>query len=124
MVHRDIKPGNILRYVDANEQVTYKLGDFGNAKILTNGQRYDHIYGTPEYMHPDVFAKVYFDKLSKLYPIDKSDTFCDKHDLWSIGVTVFQMATGNVCFQPIRGREDPVYDGQQEKIYLGHTGRK
>lgn len=84
IVHRDIKPGNILFTSDG----ILKLADFGIVKLfdlarttLTNtGQ----VIGTPEYMSPEQ---------AQALPIGPAS------DGFSLGIVAYQMATGRVPFQ-------------------------
>lgn len=103
IIHRDIKPGNIL-LLRHDGQTTYKLGDFGAARLLKVNETYSSLYGTFEYMHPALFARFYGYALDIGIP---QQTFKDDHDLWSIGVTMFEAASGELPFEPTNGREDP-----------------
>ncbi|KNC49192.1 NEK protein kinase [Thecamonas trahens ATCC 50062] len=74
ILHRDIKPGNIL--LDANKNV--KLGDFGLARVLGSKSLFAHTYvGTPFYMSPEQVRGVAYNS---------------KSDVWSLGCLIYEMA--------------------------------
>lgn len=79
VVHRDIKPGNIL----FREDGTLTITDFGAAKNLTGDVEditiNNHIVGTPYYMSPEQGSGMPFDHRS---------------DLYSLGIMIYQMLTG------------------------------
>lgn len=50
VVHRDIKPGNIMRQVGEDGKSVYKLTDFGAARQLEDDEKFVSIYGTEEYL--------------------------------------------------------------------------
>lgn len=50
VVHRDIKPGNIMRQVGEDGYSVYKLTDFGAARELEDDEKFVSIYGTEEYL--------------------------------------------------------------------------
>lgn len=50
VVHRDIKPGNIMRQVGEDGRSMYKLTDFGAARELEDDEKFVSIYGTEEYL--------------------------------------------------------------------------
>lgn len=87
IVHRDLKPGNILMSL-FNGQRIYKIADFGAARVL----------------NPDIFAQFYGDLLDGTLP---TRSFNENHELWSIGVTLYETATGKLPFEPKDGRKDP-----------------
>lgn len=103
IIHRDIKPENILTSKIGNDQIIYKLADFGSARILKSNESYTSMHGTFEYMHPDIFEKLYESALYIKYP---PQSFEATHDLWSIGATLYHAATGKVPFLPKNGRDD------------------
>ncbi|WP_168204167.1 serine/threonine protein kinase [Aliikangiella coralliicola] len=80
VVHRDIKPGNIVVLKDKK---TVKLTDFGIAQLdetLGNvGKKTDKVLGTPEYMAPEQVLGQSVDNRS---------------DLYSFGVLIFRMLMG------------------------------
>ena len=87
LVHRDLKPGNIMKFIKDDGGVVYKLTDFGAARELQDDQQFVSLYGTEEYLHPDMYERAVLRK-----PVGK--TFGATVDLWSIGVTLYHVATG------------------------------
>lgn len=81
LVHRDIKPANI--FVGHDDHVT--LMDFGIVKAMSGASvtRTGMMVGTPEYMSPEQIDG---------RPVDQ------RSDLYSLGVVVYQMLTGQVPF--------------------------
>ncbi|XP_026938620.1 inhibitor of nuclear factor kappa-B kinase subunit epsilon isoform X5 [Sagmatias obliquidens] len=96
IVHRDIKPGNIMRLVGEEGQSIYKLTDFGAARELDDDEKFVSVYGTEEYLHPDMYERAVLHK-----PQQKA--FGVAVDLWSIGVTLYHAATGSLPFVPFGG---------------------
>ncbi|XP_075999613.1 inhibitor of nuclear factor kappa-B kinase subunit epsilon [Genypterus blacodes] len=96
VVHRDIKPGNIMRQVGEDGKSIYKLTDFGAARELDDDEKFMSIYGTEEYLHPDMYERaVLRQPHHKAYGVSV--------DLWSIGVTFYHTATGGLPFMPYGG---------------------
>ncbi|XP_009995821.1 PREDICTED: inhibitor of nuclear factor kappa-B kinase subunit epsilon [Chaetura pelagica] len=96
VVHRDIKPGNIMRLVGEDGQSVYKLTDFGAARELDDDEKFVSVYGTEEYLHPDMYERAVLRKpQQKAYGVTV--------DLWSIGVTFYHAATGSLPFVPFGG---------------------
>lgn len=102
VVHRDIKPENIM-ISKCSGNAVYKLGDFEAARVLNRGQKYGSLYGTFEYMHPDVYAKFYGTALAKKSSLNE---FGYEHELWPIGISLYEMATGQLPFRTPNGRDD------------------
>ncbi|MGD1156723.1 MAG: serine/threonine-protein kinase [Terriglobia bacterium] len=91
MVHRDIKPDNIvLLSTPAGEQA--KVLDFGIAKLKetrlgdTNLTATGVVIGTPQYMSPE-------QALGK-----RGEELDGRSDLYSLGVVMYQMLTGELPF--------------------------
>lgn len=84
IVHRDVKPSNILRTADGKLKIT----DFGIAHIEdptgAEETQAGEILGTPAYMSPEqVLCR----------PVD------GRSDLFSLGIILYEMATGTRPFQ-------------------------
>lgn len=99
LVHRDLKPGNIMKFITDEGLTIYKLTDFGAARELEENQQFMSLYGTEEYLHPDMYERAVLRK-----SVNRS--FTANVDLWSIGVTLYHVATGNLPFRPYGGRKN------------------
>jgi eukaryotic-like serine/threonine-protein kinase len=89
VVHRDLKPHNILVTPPSKTADRIKVLDFGLAKIVGKDSSCSLtargvVLGTPEYMSPEQVAG------------EKVDA---RTDLYSFGVVAFQLLTGRVPFQ-------------------------
>ncbi len=84
IVHRDIKPGNLLRVAGAS---TIKVTDFGIAHMDSAGAahrtRVGDILGTPQYMSPEQ---------------TQGEKLDGRSDLFSTGILLYQMLTGQRPF--------------------------
>lgn len=96
IVHRDIKPGNIMRMIGDDGHSVYKLTDFGAARELEDDEQFVSLYGTEEYLHPDMYERAVLRK-------DHQKKYGATVDLWSIGVTFYHAATGSLPFRPFEG---------------------
>ncbi|GAB1600900.1 inhibitor of nuclear factor kappa-B kinase subunit epsilon-like isoform X2 [Argonauta hians] len=98
-VHRDIKPPNILR-CQIDRKTVYKLTDFGSAKPLQDEEEFTSLVGTEEYLHPDIYQTVFFEK--------SQHPFTASADLWSLGATLYHSASGLPPFIPYGGRKNRI----------------
>jgi serine/threonine protein kinase len=83
IIHRDVKPGNIL--LGADDWVL--LTDFGLVKILADSTAITQSgvgVGTPNYMAPEQV---------------RGDPVDPRADIYALGVTLYQMITGEVPFE-------------------------
>jgi serine/threonine protein kinase len=93
LIHRDLKPDNILIMRNDDEELV-KVLDFGIAKWMAGSSSKSHsgmstlagqMLGTPAYMSPEHFAN--------------SASIDHRADLWSLGVIAFECMTGTRPFQ-------------------------
>jgi serine/threonine protein kinase len=94
LVHRDIKPSNIMVSLEEGGALTAKIIDLGLAKAVDGPGAQTAIStpgafaGTPEFASPEQFAGV---------PVDI------RSDLYSLGVTLWEMLTGSTPFRGTSG---------------------
>ena len=79
IIHRDIKPQNIIISKDGKVKVT----DFGIAKAVTSNTVSTNAMGSVHYTSPEQARGGFSDQRS---------------DIYSIGITLFEMVTGQVPF--------------------------
>jgi serine/threonine protein kinase len=93
IIHRDIKPENLFR-VEHEGLSSIKLLDFGISKVgISDGVATSsasarltgsHVLGTPFYMSPE-----------QIRATAQADV---RSDIWSLGVVLYELLTGNVAF--------------------------
>ena len=79
IIHRDIKPQNIIISKEGKVKVT----DFGIAKAATSNTITTNVMGSVHYTSPEQARGGYSD---------------EKSDIYSLGITMFEMLTGRVPF--------------------------
>lgn len=96
VIHRDLKPNNIILMKEANGRYTAKLVDFGIAKILSIGDkdtqdltRAGEVFGSPLYMSPEQCL---------------GNDLDERADIYSFGCLMYESLTGA---PPFRG-DNPV----------------
>ncbi len=81
LVHRDVKPGNVLLDSEGNAW----LSDFGTAHVgdATVSLTGSNVIGTPQYMAPEQA---------------RGEAVSDKTDVYALGIVLYQMCTGQLPF--------------------------
>lgn len=83
--HRDLKPENIL--LDSKQGDIIKLIDFGTSQVFQSDMKMEMVLGTAYYIAPEVLTGKYTEKC----------------DLWSIGVILYILLSGE---PPFFGKSD------------------
>ncbi len=107
IIHRDIKPTNILIKENADKKLMIKVIDFGIAKAISTGEDSGSsggvsslktasgtIQGTVDYMSPEQ---------CRCAPIDF------RSDIYSLGIVVFQMLTGHHPYDALTATEMAIH---------------
>jgi serine/threonine-protein kinase len=80
VIHRDLRPANVL----VSENGMLKVADFGTSRFLEIAAHGTTVIGSPPYMAPEQFhGKAVF-----------------ASDIYSLGVTMYQMLTGVLPYDP------------------------
>ena len=101
LIHRDIKPGNLL----LTEDGTLKVGDFGLVKqadreSMATTQK-GAILGSPHYMSPEQFD---------------GNAVDGRSDIYSLGATYFALLTGKPPYHDADGLPQMIYSHTQKDI--------
>lgn len=86
VIHRDLKPDNIILVRPSGSHTTVKVLDFGLAKVAGSNRltRPGVVFGTPHYMSPEQASGEQFDH---------------RVDIYALGIIMFEMLTGRVPFE-------------------------
>ena len=79
VIHRDLRPANVL----VSDTGMVKVADFGTSRFLELAEHGTTVIGSPPYMAPEQFHG--------------RATFAS--DIYSLGVTMYQMMTGSLPYQ-------------------------
>jgi len=91
LVHGDIKPPNIMIAKDDDENLEFKIIDYGSiTEIFSN----DSQAGTPSFLSPERF---------------KNEAICESSEIFSIGVTLYLSLTGKYPYGEIEPFQTPSF---------------
>jgi len=90
IIHRDLKPSNLFRAETARKEPIVKLLDFGISKLALPGEDLaltdtQAVIGSPLFMSPEQLVS--------------SRTVDHRTDIWSIGVTLYQLLAAALPFE-------------------------
>ncbi len=88
VIHRDIKPGNLMLADVVGARPIVKVLDFGISKLIEDGSdpltRTSVVMGSPRYMAPEQLIS--------------SEHVSPKIDIWALGIVLFELSTGRAPF--------------------------
>ena len=91
LVHGDIKPPNIMIAKDDDENLEFKIIDFGS---ITEIFSTDTQAGTPSYLAPEIF---------------QNEAISESTEIFSIGVTLYLALTGKYPYGEIEPFQNPTF---------------
>ncbi len=95
MVHRDLKPGNLVLLRDRKGRVSVKILDFGIAKVLhEEAHETATQIGTPMYAAPEQMGAALRKVAAKQGIVIASDVSAQT-DVWALGLIAFELLTGH-----------------------------
>ena len=108
IVHRDVKPENILYTAEGSDSV--KLIDFGYAGVWSAEKELTGLCGTPDYVAPEVLT--WYEEDVDGTPYGKAS------DLWSLGVLLYVILSG--CSPFSADEEDEILKLVAQAQYVFH----
>jgi serine/threonine-protein kinase ULK/ATG1 len=78
ILHRDLKPQNLMLMELPNRALVLKVADFGYARFYEPATLMETHVGSPIYMAPEMLA---------------NEKYTEKADIWSVGVTMYMLLT-------------------------------
>jgi len=95
IVHRDVKPENLLICEHEDGTKSLKLGDFGLAVQIEDGEKLYSVCGTPTYVAPEILAETGYGK---------------EVDIWAAGVITYILLCGFPPFANEENDQDLLFD--------------
>ena len=102
IMHRDIKPSNIFIKDENKKEKIVKLGDFGCSIYIQDNT--SEPIGTILYCAPEIIKNIEYD---------------EKCDLWSLGITLFELYFGLLPYgnEPTTSKINSIIYGNEEFLY-------
>lgn len=100
LVHGDIKPPNLMIAKDDNENLQFKIIDFGSiTEIFSNNSK----AGTPSFLSPERF---------------QNEAISETSEIFSIGITIYLALTGKYPYGEIEPFQNPTFkEAKKPSIY-------
>ncbi|MDQ7045159.1 MAG: protein kinase [Sulfurimonas sp.] len=100
LVHGDIKPNNIMIAKDGDENLEFKIIDFGSmTEIFSSNSK----AGTPSYLSPERF---------------QGESISESSEIFSMGVTLYLCLTGKYPYGEIEAFQTPTFkEAKKPSIY-------
>jgi len=101
VIHRDLKPGNVVLAERDDGTTIAKIVDFGISKLLTEDAdkdgvltRYGSAVGTPQYMSPEQA---------------QGQTIDARSDVWALGAVFYEMLSGRPAYPLLENYEQTIF---------------
>lgn len=107
IIHRDLKPDNIMISTESKLPI-FKLMDFGLSKVLGYNEEVRDSYGTLVFSSPEIV---------------KREPYDTRVDVWSLGVMIFYIITGNLPFDDDQNNLKRIVSNIINKEIFFYSGR-
>ena len=92
VIHRDLKPDNVM-VADVGSNIHVKIMDFGLSKIIGPREKAEEGYGTLCFVAPEIILR---------------EPYNNSVDIWSLGVMMFYILTGDLPFDDPNNNEKAI----------------
>lgn len=92
IIHRDLKPDNLMM-TEKSITADIKIMDFGLSKMMHHDEKVADGFGTLSFVAPEVLVR---------------KPYNSKVDVWSLGVTIFNLLSGELPFDDAHDNEEAI----------------